>query len=418
MRILKLPGYYYPEQVASSHLGRDLEEAYQKAGFSMLIYAPTPTRGVDAATRRDYCKNHRHEVLDAGRVEVRRFAMFREGRNPLLRAFRYLCCLIRQTVCGLRAKDCDVLVIASTPPINGLMMAVLHRFKKYKIVYTLQDIFPDSLVYTGMTHKGSLLWKIGRQIENITYRAADKIVVISESFKQNILAKGVPEEKIAVIPNWVDENQVVHVERADNPLFDRYGLDRNKFYVCYSGNVGHTQNMPLLVEAAERLQAHPDIGIVVVGDGAFKPRLETLIREKGVTNITLLPFQDYSEISSVFSLGDVGLLISKKGIGVNSVPSKTWSIMSASRPVLACFDEDSELCGTIREIGCGVCVPPDDVEALTGAILAMAADKAQNEAMGALGRRYIEDHLTKALCTGKYVELLREVTGCGEEVVV
>ncbi len=411
MRILKLAGYYDPEQVASSHLSRDLAEAYRQAGFSELVYAPTPTRGVDAATRREYSRHRKHEVLENGRVEVCRFAMLREGRNPLQRAFRYFCCLLRQTVNGLKARNCDVLMLSSTPPINGLMMPVLRRHKRYKIVYNLQDIFPDSLVNTGMTRKGSLLWRIGRRIEDKAYRAADKILTISEGFKANIVAKGVPEDKIVVIPNWVDEAAVVSVERADNPLFDRYGLERDRFYVCYSGNVGHTQNMPLLVEVAQRLQAHPEIGIVVVGDGVFKPRLEALIAEKGVKNITLLPFQDYSEISCVFSLGDVGLLISKKGIGVNSVPSKTWSILSASRPVLASFDTDSELCGMLREIGCGVCVPPDDAQALTRAILTMAAERAQNEAMGARGRRYIEENLTKALCTGKYVQLLREVTG-------
>lgn len=411
MRILKLAGYYEPEQVAGSHLVKDLSDAYRQVGFSELVYAPTPTRGVDNATRRDCCKRRKHEVLENGRVEVFRFSMFREGRNPLQRAFRYACCVLRQTICGLKAKDCDVLMVTSTPPINGLMMAVLHRHKDYKIVYNLQDIFPDSMVYAGMTHEGSFLWKIGRRIEAIAYRSADKILTISDGFKHNLMAKGVPEDKIAVIPNWVDENEVQYVERAKNPLFERYGLERDKFYICYSGNVGHTQNMPLLVEVAQRLQGRTDIGIVVVGDGAYRPQLEALTAEKGVKNITLLPFQDYRDISYVFSLGDVGLLISKKGIGTHSVPSKTWSIMSASRPVLASFDEDSELCGMMREIGCGVCVPPDDAGALTAAILSLSENRTQNETMGARGRQYIEKNLTKELCTAKYVQLLREVTG-------
>ena len=103
-----------------------------------------------------------------------------------------------------------------------------------KIVYSLQDIFPDSLVHTGLAKRDGLLWKIGRKIEDMTYRNSDLIVAISEDFKKNILAKGVPEEKIVMIRNWVDENAVVDVPRADNPLFDTYGLDREKFYVCYS----------------------------------------------------------------------------------------------------------------------------------------------------------------------------------------
>ena len=91
-------------------------------------------------------------------------------------------------------------------------------------MYNLQDIFPDSLAGTGLAKKGGLLWKIGRVIENFTYRNADKIIVISEDFKRNIMAKGVPEEKIVVVYNWVDEEAVKHVPREENKLFDAYGL--------------------------------------------------------------------------------------------------------------------------------------------------------------------------------------------------
>ncbi len=97
---------------------------------------------------------------------------------------------------------------------------MVKKFRHIPIVYNLQDVFPDSLVGTGLAKKGGLLWKIGRVIENFTYRNADKIIVISEDFKRNIMAKGVPEEKIEVIYNWVDENAIVPVKEEDNDLFD------------------------------------------------------------------------------------------------------------------------------------------------------------------------------------------------------
>jgi glycosyltransferase involved in cell wall biosynthesis len=213
---------------------------------------------------------------------------------------------------------------------------LLKKIKKVPFIYNLQDIFPDSLAGTGLAKKGGLLWKIGRVIENFTYRNADKIIVISEDFKRNIMAKGVPEEKIVVVYNWVDEEAVKHVPREENKLFDAYGLDRSKFYITYSGNIGLTQNMDMLLEVAKELETtEPDIQFVLIGEGAYKKRVQEIIAEKNIGNVALLPFQPYEDISHVFSLGDAGLVISKPGVGENSVPSKTWrKYTSMSKPVL------------------------------------------------------------------------------------
>ncbi len=408
MRILRLPSYCYPERVASSHLGDSLNDAYKKEGIISVVYAPTPSRGIDKETRKKY-KKIKYEEINDGYIKIHRFAMFPEPKNSLLRAFRYGLCILRQMFNGLIAKDIDIYYSGSTPPINGITMSVLRKIKKYRIVYNLQDIFPDSLVSAGMTKKGSVIWRIGRVVENITYRAADKIIVISEDFKKNIMAKGVPEEKIEVVYNWIDENEVVNIERRNNKLFDKYNLDQDKFYICYSGNIGHSQNIEMLVDAAEKLSSNPDIMFVIIGEGACKEKLNNLIAEKMLSNIKVLPFQDYSDISHVFSLGDCGLVISKKGIGEASVPSKTWSIMSAQRAVLASFDKGTDLDKIITQNNCGICVDADDSDALVSAINCMYANKKEVEEMGKNGREYILENLTKDKGTGKIINVLKSV---------
>ncbi len=410
MKILRLASYCYPEQVASSHLTKDMQEAYEKNEIICEIHAPTPTRGIDEETREKY-KKIKYEELYGGFVQINRYAMFKEPKNSLLRAFRYTLCIIRGFFAGLGAKDIDVFYASSTPPINGLMFPFFKWFKNFKIVYSLQDIFPDSLVNTGMTKKGSILFKIGAIVEKITYKYADKIIVISEDFKKNIMEKGVPEEKIEIVYNWVDESAVVSVKREDNPLFDKYNLDREKFYICYSGNVGYTQNMEMLCDLAKEIEYNTDIGFVIVGEGAFKPKLEEIIKEKNIKNITLLPFQDYKDISYVFSLGDMGLIISKKGVGTNSVPSKTWSVMSASRPVLASFDKGSELDKIITENNCGICVDADNKEMLKEAILGCFHNRESLHILGENGREFILKNLTKETGTENIINVLRMATG-------
>jgi len=243
-------------------------------------------------------------------------------------------------------------------------------------------------------------------IENFTYRNADKIIVISEDFKRNIMAKGVPEEKIVVVYNWVDEEAVKHVPREENKLFDKYGLDRNKFYITYSGNIGLTQNMDMLLEVAKELEKEPDIQFVLIGEGAYKEKVKEIIAEKQITNVTMLPFQPYEDISHVFSLGDAGLVISKPGVGENSVPSKTWSILSASRPVLANFDEN-ELKEIVDKHRCGIFTKAGDKETFKEAILKLYQDRELCTELGKNGRQFILNNLTKAVGTQKYVDVIK-----------
>ena len=412
MKILFLTAYSYPEQTPSSYLGKNRNDAFYVQGWESVTYTPIPTRGIDKDTRKVYSTKKKNEVLRDGKVIIHRFNLYREGKNSFLRALRYffLCIkLFNRGVLKKDARNCDVMFVSSTPPIIGATASLVKKFNKLKFVYCLQDIFPDSLAGTGLAQKGGLLWKIGRVIEDFTYRNADKIIVISEDFKKNIMAKGVPEEKIVVIYNWVDEEAVVDIPREKNVLFDRYGLDRNKFYITYNGNIGLTQNMDMLLEVAKALETNEDIQFILVGNGAYIEQVRQFIKDRNIANVTLLPFQPYEDISHVFSLGDVSLVISKPGVGANSVPSKTWSIMSASRPVLANFDEN-ELKIIIEENNCGIFTKAGDKVAFTDAILKLYNDRELCREMGSNGRKFVMDNLTKAVGTQKYVDVLKEVT--------
>lgn len=405
MRILQLAGYFFPEKAASIYLEENRCSAFSDAGFKVVVYTARPQRGLSEEEYQEY-KHKKLEMMYNNSVEVHRFDMYREGKNPVLRALRYFLISIIQLWKGIRAKDIDLIYAASTPPIQGALAALVKKVKRIPLVYNLQDIFPDSLVGTGLAKKEGLLWKIGRVIENYTYRNADKIIVISEDFKKNIMAKGVPEDKIVVIYNWVDEVAVVDVPREKNVLFDRYGLDRNKFYVTYNGNIGLTQNLDMLMEVVKTLETNENIQFVLVGNGAYKENLQQIIKDRNITNVTMIPFQPYEEISHVFSLGDVSLVISKPGVGANSVPSKTWSIMSASRPVLANFDEN-ELKSIIEKNHCGIFTKASDKVAFTDAILKLYNDRELCKEMGRNGRQFVMNNLTKDVGTKKYVDVIK-----------
>lgn len=397
--------YYLPETAASLYITDNIVHACADKGIEVDLYTPSPTRNVP-----DGSVWEREERQMDGKLRIHRFHLYGEGKNPMLRALRYfLGEFILLHYCMW--KKYDVAFVDSTPPIQGLKMPLIKWLKRKPTIYNVQDIFPDSLVGTGLTHEGSLIWKIGRMVEKITYRYADKIIVISEDFKKNIMAKGVPEDKIVVIYNWVDQNKVVDVPREENKLFEIYGLDRSKFYITYNGNIGLTQNMDMLLEVAKELQEeYEDIHFVLVGNGAYLDEVKRKVADQQLENVHLLPFQPYEDISHVFSLGDASLVISKPGVGANSVPSKTWSIMSASRPVLANFDEN-ELKTIIENNHCGIFTKAGDKDAFKESILTLYNHRELCKEYGHNGRKFVLDNLTREVGTQKYVDVIKEVCG-------
>ena len=405
MKVVFPCSYYLPETAASLYITDNIVHACADKGIEVDLYTPSPTRNVP-----DGSVWEREERQMDGKLRIHRFHLYGEGKNPMLRALRYfLGEFILLHYCMW--KKYDVAFVDSTPPIQGLKMPLIKWLKRKPTIYNVQDIFPDSLVGTGLTHEGSLIWKIGRMVEKITYRYADKIIVISEDFKKNIMAKGVPEDKIVVIYNWVDQNKVVDVPREENKLFEIYGLDRSKFYITYNGNIGLTQNMDMLLDVAKELQEeYEDIHFVLVGNGAYLDEVRRKVAEQQLDNVHLLPFQPYEDISHVFSLGDASLVISKPGVGANSVPSKTWSIMSASRPVLANFDEN-ELKTIIENNHCGIFTKAGDKDAFKESILTLYNHRELCKEYGHNGRKFVLDNLTREVGTQKYVDVIKEVCG-------
>ena len=312
--------------------------------------------------------------------------------------------------------------IASTPPIQGAMAAMVKKCRRDHIpfVYNLQDIFPDSLVGTGLAKKEGLLWKIGRRIENFTYRNADKIIVISQDFKRNIMAKGVPEEKIEVIYNWVDENAIT-VKDEDNELFEEFGISREKFRVVYAGNLGNAQNIEIIVNAARRLKDNGQIEFIIFGKGGLEDEIKAIKAKEQLDNLKILPLQPYERVAKVYGLGHLCIVACKPGLGGAAMPSKTWSIMSSGRAVLANFDE-----GELKEIveggpstgsgtdsgttkPCGVFTKAGDLEGFVSAIEELSQHPERCAEMGRNGRQFILENLTREVGTRKYVEVIKAV---------
>lgn len=396
MKILFLNAYFYPEKIAFTHLEQDLLEGLLAAGHQIEVLCPVPTRGISRETAEAYAGKKREQLYD-GRVSVRRFWAPQEGRNPLIRAFRYFWCNLRQYQLGRKYRGVDAIFAVSTPPTQGWLAGKLSKKLKCRFVYNLQDVFPDSLVTTGLAKRDSLLWKVGRRLEDSTYQKADTIIVISQTMKKNLLDKGVPEEKLRTVSNWIDTKAVCPVEKENNKLFEEFSIDREKFTVVYAGNFGAAQGAGVVLEAAKQL---PEMQFVIFGGGAEFENARTAAKQ--LPNVIINGLLPQERVPEVYSLGDLCLITCKKGVGGSGMPSKTWTIMACNTPIVAAFDTDSELAAVIEQAQAGICVEPENAEALAEAI--RTASRATERCCG--GREYVEKFASKEICVSKYLEII------------
>lgn len=401
MKILFLDAYYEPETIAYSHLEKDLIEGLIEEGHKIHIICPVPTRGISDEIRDSY-REIKHETKYNGNVTVDRFWAPQEGRNPLIRALRYFWCNIRTYSIGIKMDKVDAVFANSTPPTQGWIAGKVAKKLKVPFIYSLQDVFPDSLIVTGLTKENSFFWKAGRKLENATYNLCSQVIVISQSMKRNLLHKGVNEDLICVISNWVDLASIKRIQKKDNRLFDEFDISRKKFIVLYAGNFGAAQGAEIVIDTAELLQNSSDIQFVIFGGGAgFSSAFE---RAKKLPNVFVHPLLPQNRVPEVYSMGDVALIACRSGTGNAGMPSKVWSIMACNIPLIASFDTDSELSELINEAHAGICVEPENSSALAAAILEMES-KRENVVFS---REYVNQNASKETCVKKYIETINK----------
>lgn len=297
-------------------------------------------------------------------------------------------------------------VFLRTPPVQlGIMGWVAKRLKGVKVLLNVQDIHPDLSIESGILKQGFLI-KLALGFERWVYDKADKIVVISDGFKANLLAKGVNPDKIDIIPNWVD-TELLKPHPKDNPVARKLGLEK-KFVAMYSGTISISSNLTLerILEAAVLLEDDPGIEIVLVGEGTKKPDLEAKASSLGLGNVRFLPFQPYADLPLSLSAADVLLVPLDKEKSHISVPSKLYNFMSVGRPILGLAVEDSEVAKIIRGTKCGRCVPPDDAGAIAAALRELRASASERDILGENGRRHVVENFGKDMILNRYEKLM------------
>lgn len=405
---LYLVQYFPPEKSSGSDLVEDLLEGFANEEWNIDLFTPTPTRGVTKAQRMEYCQRKRVEKILKGNVIIHRMHLYREGKSFIGRAIRYILfsieCLWKSVT-----VPADFIFTGSGPPSQGVVVALAKKISEKKVVYNLQDIFPDSLVTSGICDENSVLMKIGYAMEKFTYKNVDLIITVSDDMEENIRRKGVPSEKIKVVRNWIDTDKVFPIEREKNLVFDKLGITREKFLVVYAGNIGKVQGIDVIVRAAEKLKENVDIQFIIIGNGSEEEEIKNMILKKELNNIAMFPLLESEWVSQVYSMADVCIISCKPGTGGSGMPSKTWTIMAAGTPIIASFDKGSEMEKIITEAKCGICTEAGNENTLVEAIEKMFFNKKDMKTMSYNAREYAVQHVSKEKAVQMYINCINDL---------
>jgi colanic acid biosynthesis glycosyl transferase WcaI len=326
-----------------------------------------------------------------------------DKRNLLRRALGFAGFSVLTGLASLRGGRVDAVVAMSPPLTLGLTGWVTHLVRRGPLVFNIQDVFPDAAVQTGAISNRWVI-AVARWLERVSYHRSAAVTVLSDDLRANVAAKMRPSRRnrVHVIPNFVDTEFIRPAERltayrtelsiGDEPV------------VMYAGNVGFSQSLDLLLGAAREL---PEVTFVVNGDGAARASLEAAASD--LANVRFVGYQPKERLPEVLASADLHVVPLKAGLGSVSVPSKTYSILAAGRPVLAAIDADTEVPRMVAASGGGRVVPPDDLAAFVAAVREMVGDPAALAAQGAAARAWVEHAASPQAVAAAYAALIERL---------
>lgn len=306
---------------------------------------------------------------------------------------------------GRRGGPVDGVLAVSPPLTLGLAGARVARARGGPFVFNVQDVFPDVTIELGYLRNPAGI-AAARSLERRCYKWADAITVLSEDLRANLAAK-TDAAKIHVIPNFVD-SETITPRDPENEYRRVHGLT-GKRVVMYAGNVGLSQSLDLMIDAAAALAQETDLVFVINGAGAARADLQD--RARGMDNVVFVDLQPTELLPQVLAAADVHVVALKKGLAHASVPSKSYSVLAAGRPIVASVDEGSEVARVLERAGAGIAVPPEDPEAFTKALRKLLEDPEEARAMGRAGRAFVEGWASPAAIARRYEELFAHLRG-------
>jgi len=409
-RILVLSLVFPPDGVSTAVILGELSADLKKAGHDVTVVTTVPHYNQDreAEARQPLTRVwgpllYRSEFAGTRVLHV---AMPKKTGSVIRRLLAWMQFHVLSLVVALAlVRRIDVIVAPSPPLTVGVCAWLMGVFYRAPYVYNVQELYPDIAIALGAL-KNRWAIRILYGLERFVYARARFITVIAARMRGRILEKAVPPDKVRLIPNFVDVDEMVPLPKV-NAFSRAHGLD-SRIVVTYAGNMGPAQGLDSVLEAAALLKGERDLVFLLIGEGSEYSRLQALANDRGLTNVIMVGHQPYALVPQIYAASDFCLVPLALHTGSDAVPSKVYRIMACERAVIACASDGSDLAELVRSAKCGAVVAPGSAEALAAVIREAIREPGARAAMGRAGRAHVLAHYSRTAISAQYGALIRE----------
>jgi len=412
LKILYISQYFPPEMGAPSARVSELARHWVRSGHDITVLTGFPNHP-DGVVRPEYrerfWRGFCRENFDGVKV-LRTFLLPFPNRKPYERILNYSSFCASAALAASFVERPDVVIATSPQLLTGLSGWWASRIKKVPFVLEVRDLWPESLAGTGVGNETSLIYTSIGRLASFLYRRADSIVVVTPSFREHLIRQwNVPPEKIAVVQNGV-ETALFSPQESGCEIRGELRAE-SRFVVSYIGTLGLAHGLDTLIAAAEQLQTvAPEVLFMLVGEGADRERIVSLSQSKNLTNRVFVPHQPREKIPAYISASDACVVMLKdKEVFETVIPTKMLEFMSCARPVILAVRGQAK--HVLEAARGGICIDPDNVQALCSAILTLKQQPALCAEMGRSGRSYIVRELSREKTALQYLEVLSSLLG-------
>jgi colanic acid biosynthesis glycosyl transferase WcaI len=399
MHILIYSYNYHPEPIGIAPLMTELAEGLVKRGHEVRVITGMPNypeREIYDGYRGQWYVTEQKNGVTIQRSYIR----IKSKPNLLDRLLLELSFIFTSLPQAFRGERPDVMIL-TVPPLLGILPATIFGWLyNCPIVLNVQDILPEAAVRIGLL-KNKWMIRTLAALEKFAYRTAHTISVIADGFRENLVNKGVPVNKIICIPNWVNVNFIHPLPKQNNSWISSHQLD-GKFIVLYSGNIALTQGLETVIEAAVYLRHIREIVFVIVGESTALQRLQQYCLLHGADNVLLLPLQPREKLPEMLAAADVGLIVQKRNIISFNMPSKIPLLLASGRPIVGSVPATGTAARAIKLSGGGIIVEPESPDAMAAAVHDLYANPTLCTRLGNAGRQFAEENYSLEQALDRY----------------
>lgn len=395
--------FYWPDVAATAQMLADLAEDMAAKGWTVTVVTSAGSYGGLVA---DLPREDWHAGVRIVRIRATRFGRDR-ALGRVLDSASYMLGAVLST---WRLPRQDIYVGMSDPPFIVAVALLAAKLRRAKCVYWVQDLFPQIAAALGVLDARSAAYRVFRRMATEIHGRCDLVIGLGPRMAAALARNGAPPSRTTFVHNWADAEAILPLSQDANPFVDEHGL-RGKFVVLYSGNAGRAHEFDAITEAAIVLRSRRDIVFLFVGAGTRLPEIAAAAARGGLDNIRFLDYQPREKLGELLSAASVSLVTENPAVVGLLVPSKTYGILASGRPIIFVGSPASDAAQIIREMDCGMLIPPHDGAALAAAVLSLAADPERRASMGARARQAAEDRYNRHASTVKWSAAVSQMAG-------